>query len=54
MAASALTYTTSVVTVDAATVTDTTNGKIYTFKYTAKADGTTTFKLAASKVKDAA
>ena len=54
MAASALTYTTATVTVSAATVSDTTNGKIYTFTYTAKASGTTTFKLAASKVADAA
>ena len=54
MASSALTYTTSVVDVSAAVVTDTTNGKIYTFTYTAKGDGTTTFKLAASKVSDAA
>ena len=54
LAASALTYTTSVVTLGNATVTNATNWKVYTFTYTANADGMTTFKLAAGKVSDEA
>jgi hypothetical protein len=56
LAASAVTLSNEYVTLSAATVSDTTNGKIYTFTYTAKAsvNGAVTFKLAANQVADAA
>ena len=51
---SAIEYANTVVELSGATVSNATNGKTYTFVYTAKADGTTTFKLKASQVSDAA
>ena len=52
LAASAIQYTSTVVDLGAAAVANVTNGKSYTFTYTAKAQWTTTFNLKAWQVSD--